>query len=48
MTTPSQEIEILIRARYPILYIVSPEELRVQKCSWRSRSDGRRKYSSGA
>lgn len=28
--TPCQEIEILIRARYPILYIVSAEELRVQ------------------
>jgi hypothetical protein len=29
-TTPAQEIEVLIRARYPILYVVSPEELRVQ------------------
>ena len=28
--TPCQELEILIRARYPILYIVSSEELRVQ------------------
>jgi ATPase family associated with various cellular activities (AAA) len=28
--TPCQEIEILIRARYPILYVVSSEELRVQ------------------
>jgi SpoVK/Ycf46/Vps4 family AAA+-type ATPase len=28
--TPCEEIEILIRARYPILYIVSSEELRVQ------------------
>jgi MoxR-like ATPase len=28
---PGQEIEILIRARYPILYIVSSEELRVQE-----------------
>jgi ATP-dependent 26S proteasome regulatory subunit len=28
--TSCQEIEILIRARYPILYIVSSEELRVQ------------------
>ena len=28
--TASEEIEILIRARYPILYIVSAEELRVQ------------------
>ncbi|MFO1497556.1 MAG: AAA family ATPase [Verrucomicrobiota bacterium] len=27
---PSQEIEILIRARYPIIYILSAEELRVQ------------------
>src|SRR5688500_5259532 len=27
--TPREEIEILIRARYPILYIVSPEEQRV-------------------
>lgn len=29
--TPSQEIEILIRARYPILYVVTPEETRVQQ-----------------
>jgi ATP-dependent 26S proteasome regulatory subunit len=29
--TPAREIEILIRARYPILYIVSAEELRVQE-----------------
>lgn len=29
--TPCQEIEILIRARYPILYVVSAEELRVQE-----------------
>src|SRR5690349_12242177 len=28
--TPCQEIEILIRARYPILYIVSSEEMRVR------------------
>lgn len=28
--TPCQEIEILIRARYPILYILSPEEGRVR------------------
>lgn len=28
--TPCQEIEVLVRARYPILYIVSSEELRVQ------------------
>ena len=28
--TPRQEIEILIRARYPILYVLSPEELRVR------------------
>ncbi len=28
--TPCQEIEILIRARYPVLYILSAEELRVQ------------------
>jgi SpoVK/Ycf46/Vps4 family AAA+-type ATPase len=28
--TPCQEIEILIRARYPILYVVSAEEVRVQ------------------
>ena len=27
---PSPEIETLIRARYPILYLVSPEESRVQ------------------
>lgn len=27
----AQEIELLIRARYPILYLVSSEELRVQK-----------------
>jgi hypothetical protein len=26
-----QEIETLIRARYPILYVVSSEELRVQQ-----------------
>lgn len=29
--TPAQEIETLIRARYPILYIVTNEELRVQQ-----------------
>ena len=29
--TARQEIEILIRARYPILYVVSAEELRVQE-----------------
>jgi len=29
--TPAQEIETLIRARYPILYIVSCEEMRVQQ-----------------
>lgn len=29
--TPGQEIEILIRARYPILYVLSPEELRVRR-----------------
>lgn len=28
--TPCQEIEVLVRARYPILYIVSSEEVRVQ------------------
>jgi hypothetical protein len=28
---PAEEIEILIRARYPILYLVSTEELRVQQ-----------------
>lgn len=27
--TPSQEIEILIRARYPILYVMTSEEMRV-------------------
>ena len=30
MTPLQQEIETLIRARYPILYVVSGEELRVQ------------------
>jgi ATP-dependent 26S proteasome regulatory subunit len=30
MTALQQEIEILIRARYPILYVVSGEEMRVQ------------------
>lgn len=29
--TVAQDIETLIRARYPILYIVSPEEVRVQE-----------------
>ena len=27
----SDEVEILIRARYPILYIITSEELRVEK-----------------
>src|SRR6478609_11266029 len=29
--TPCQEIELLVRARYPILYVVSAEEPRVQE-----------------
>jgi len=29
-----QEIEILIRARYPVLYVVSWEEERVEQCIW--------------
>lgn len=30
MNSKDQEIEVLIRARYPIIYIVSPEEARVE------------------
>ncbi|RYZ62993.1 MAG: ATPase, partial [Proteobacteria bacterium] len=29
--TPAQEIEILIRARYPVIYVVSWEETRVEE-----------------
>jgi len=31
MSTLSQEIDILIRARYPVLYLQSREEIRAQK-----------------
>ncbi len=30
MATPAQEIEILIRARYPVVYVVTWEESRVE------------------
>jgi hypothetical protein len=41
MTSKDQEIDVLIRARYPILYIVSPEEARVED-ALRRISDGRK------
>ena len=31
-TTPQQELDVLIRARYPIVYVVSWEEERVERC----------------
>ena len=30
--TPQEELEVLIRARYPIIYVVSWEEERVERC----------------
>ncbi len=30
--TPAQELEVLIRARYPVIYVVSWEEERVERC----------------
>ncbi len=32
VTTPQQELDVLIRARYPIVYVVSWEEERVEAC----------------
>ena len=32
VTTPQQELDVLIRARYPIVYVVSWEEERVERC----------------
>lgn len=41
MSASDHEIDVLIRARYPILYIVSPEEARVEDAI-RRISDGRK------
>ena len=41
------EIETLIDARYPILYVITSEEMRVQSSSWRLPPGGRRRSSSG-
>jgi hypothetical protein len=41
MTEKDREIDVLIRARYPILYIVSPEEARVEDALKRI-TDGRK------
>src|SRR5437870_11929664 len=30
--SPEEELEVLIRARYPIIYVVSWEEERVERC----------------
>ena len=40
--TPQEELEVLIRARYPIIYVVSWEEERVERCL-RTIADSRNK-----
>jgi adenylate kinase family enzyme len=41
-STPQQELDVLIRARYPIVYVVSWEEERVERCL-RKIADARNK-----
>jgi len=38
------EIETLIRARYPIIYIITSEETRVQTFWSRSQPNGRKRF----
>jgi len=43
----SDEVEILIRARYPILYIITSEELRVEKILRQIAAGRQKRFSSG-